>query len=286
VVDGKISVEEAKTIIDGANTSMQNATTAASNTLTGVNSAAQIGGNLLQNRVSAATGAFNTALNAIAGSKMTSAPAGLGADLVGGLSEWVTGLGGGQPVYDAAAAMVNQANPALKGSDPSYAQQAYSTLRGAMDLYKAKTGQDYVPQDQRGGMTAPGATPNVSSGTALGQQTNAPVSNPAAVAANQTNGQGFNPQLNTAALNAQGLQDTPQGRAVAAGQTPVASVPPMYPGQMNLAYNQAVRPITGTPATGNIAGPIYGPGGNVPMLPIPQGPWYPGAQQFVAPAMA
>jgi len=122
--------------------------TAASNALTAVQNAAQTGAGLLQNRVTAATGALNNAVSAIAGSKMTSAPAGMGANLTGGLSEWVTQLGGGQPVYDSAAAMVNQANPAVKG-DPTVAQQAYTALRGAMDLYKQQTGTDYVPPQQR-----------------------------------------------------------------------------------------------------------------------------------------
>jgi len=119
--------------------------TAASNALTAVQNAAQTGAGLLQNRVTAGTGALNNAISAIAGSKMTSAPAGMGANLTGGLQEWVTQLGGGQPVYDSAAAMVNQANPAVKG-DPTVAQQAYTALRGAMDLYKQQTGQDWQPK--------------------------------------------------------------------------------------------------------------------------------------------
>jgi hypothetical protein len=122
--------------------------TAAGDILTATQTAAQTGAGLLQNRVTQATGALNNAISSIAGAKMTSAPAGMGANLVGGLNEWVTQLGGGQPVYDSAAAMVNQANPAVKG-DPTMAQQAYTALRGAMDLYKAQTGTEYVPAAQR-----------------------------------------------------------------------------------------------------------------------------------------
>jgi len=162
VADGSMSEDQAKNLIQEltqamtAQAAQQNAetqrqqlgVTAATQALQGVQQGAQTGAGLLQNRVTAATGGLNNAINAIAGSKMTSAPSGMGANLVGGLQEWVTQLGGGQPVYDSAAAMVNQANPAVKG-DPNTAQQAYAALRGAMDLYKQQTGQDYVPQAQR-----------------------------------------------------------------------------------------------------------------------------------------
>jgi hypothetical protein len=166
VADGSMTEQQAKDLIASTTSAMtaqaskQNAAanmlqaqtqqqqlgvTAAQNALTQVNQAAQTGAGLLQNRVTAGTGALNNAISAIAGSKMTSAPAGMGANLTGGLSEWVTQLGGGQPVYDSAAAMVNQANPAVKG-DPTVAQQAYTALRGAMDLYKQQTGQEWQPK--------------------------------------------------------------------------------------------------------------------------------------------
>jgi hypothetical protein len=205
--------------------------TAATNALSAVQNAAQTGAGLLQNRVTAATGALNNAISSIAGAKMTSAPAGMGANLVGGLNEWVTQMGGGQPVYDSAAAMVNQANPAVKG-DPTVAQQAYTALRGAMDLYKQQTGQDYLSPQQRqftAPTTAGGPTPG-------GTLTNV-TPNAAATAANVANAQGFNPQASTAALNAQGFQDTPEGRAAAGARlqnaAPVAAaaqpfVPALY----------------------------------------------------------
>ncbi len=172
VVAGDMSQDEAVALINAANAKMTNdinaqqaqterqklGVTAASDVLTATQNAATTGAGLLQNRVTNAMSGFNTAVGAIAGSKMTSAPAGMGANLVGGLSEWVTGLGGGQPVYDSAAAMVNQANPAIKG-DPTTAQQAYGALRGAMDLYKQQTGQDYIPPAQRNQQfTAPDTT--------------------------------------------------------------------------------------------------------------------------------
>jgi len=51
--------------------------------------------------------------------------------------------------------------------------------------------------------------------------------NAAAVAANQPNQFGFNPQASTAALNAAGFQDTPQGRAaaIAAGRGDLLGLP-------------------------------------------------------------
>ena len=53
---------------------------------------------------------------------MTSIPGGVGSNLVGGLTSWVTGLGGGQDVYDTAARMVQGADPKISQDDPSLAQ--------------------------------------------------------------------------------------------------------------------------------------------------------------------
>jgi len=254
---------------------------AANNALSQVNQAAQTGAGLLQNRVTNAMSGLNTAIGAIGNSKMTSAPAGMGENLVGGLSEWVTGLGGGQPVYDSAAAMVNAANPAVKG-DPTIASQAYTALRGAMDLYKQQTGQDWQPQQQfNSPVTAPtgaaagtaggGASPvlpsNVSVQQNLGAQQQA-----AAVAA------GTAGRAPTATLNAQGLMDNPQGRAIAGGQVPIAAGGgPTTPGLYNPAYQQGIRSAVGQPATGPVVGSTQ-----IPALPIPGYSPY-GPFQFQAP---
>jgi hypothetical protein len=246
---------------------------AANNVISGVNQAAQTGAGLLQNRVTNAMSGLNTAIGAIGSSKMTSAPAGMGENLVGGLSEWVTGLGGGQPVYDSAAAMVNAANPSVKG-DPTVATQAYAALRGAMDLYKQQTGQEWQPQQPfNSPVTAPvGAAAGTAGGGA--QPVFNTSTNPALTAANHTNAQGFNPQASTAALNAQGLMDNPQGRAIAAGQTPIASQgAPTTPGLYNPAWQQGIRSAVGQPATGPVVGSVQ----PIPSLPIPgyspYGPW-------------
>ena len=282
VADGSMSEKEAQDLIASTTSAMtaqanqQNAQAnmltaqtnqqklgvdAASNALTGVNAAAQTGAGLLQNRVTNAMSGLNTAIGAIGNSKMTSAPAGMGENLVGGLSEWVTGLGGGQPVYDSAAAMVNAANPAVKG-DPTIASQAYTALRGAMDLYKQQTGKDWQPPFNSPVTASTGADAGTAGGGAQSVLTNT-TPNPAATAANQTNSLGFNPQASTAALNARGLMDNQQGRAMAAGQTPVATTPPAYPGQYNTAYQQGVVQPTGMPATGPVVGTM------IPTLPMP-----------------
>jgi hypothetical protein len=295
VTDKSMSMDDAKNMLTGAvnlmnaQTSQQQAQTAqqrlgvdaANNALTQTNQAAQTGAGLLQNRVTNAMSGFNTAVGAIGSSKMTSAPAGMGENLVNGLSEWVTGLGGGQPVYDSAAAMVNQANPAIKG-DPTIAQQSYAALRGAMDLYKQQTGKDWQPPQPS--FTSPTtADAGTAGGGATPVQTNVSVQQPnaAASAANVNTPGVYNPQGSTAALNARGLMDNPQGRAMAAGQTPVASVPPVYPGQYNTAYQQGVMQPAGMPATGQVAGAIR----PNPMLPIPGYSPY-GPFQFTAPVTA
>jgi hypothetical protein len=261
---------------------------AAANTLSALQSGAQTGAGLLQNRVTAAMGGLNNIVSAAANSKMTSAPAGMASDLVNGLQEWVTGLGGGQPVYDSAAAMINQAAPGSFNGDPTLAQQAYAALRGYMDLYKAKTGEDWQPDNKSftapttaggaGGAATGGTQPqdgqpmtNVTQQQALANQQAA-----AAAAAGATG-------PSTTSLNARGLWDNQQGRAIAAGQTPVANgvTGPITPGLYNPAWQQGIRSAVGQPATGPIG--TMPAGAPVQPLPIPQGPWYPGAQPFAAP---
>jgi hypothetical protein len=258
---------------------------AASTSLNAVQAGAQTGAGLLQNRVTSAMGGLNNIISAAANSKMTSAPAGMAQDLVGGLQEWVTGLGGGQPVYDSAAAMVNQAAPGMFNGNPTLAQQAYTALRGYMDLYKAKTGEDWQPDNKAfsAPTTAPAAPGTPGSGTEQGQMTNVTqqqaLANQQAAAAAAAGATG----PSTAALNARGLMDNQQGRAIAAGQTPVANgvTGPIAPGLYNPAWQQGIRSAVGQPATGPIG--TMPAGAAVQPLPIPTSPWYPGAQPFAAP---
>jgi hypothetical protein len=252
---------------------------AATNAITGVNNAAQTGAGLLQNRVTAATGALNQVVGQLgSGNLMGGLPSGWGSNLTNGLQEWVTGLGGGQPVYDSAAAMVNQANPTIS-KDPTVANQAYTALRGMMDLYKQQTGQDWQPKTP---FTSPTTAAQPSDGQPLGQTTAGVQQNLAttqqtnAAAAGAAGAQG---QQSTAALNARGLLDNPQGRAIAAGQTPVAAQgAATTAGLYNPAYQQGMLSAVGRPATGPVVGSTA--------LPMIQTPWYPGAQPFQAPVTA
>lgn len=99
-----------------------------------------------------------------------------------------------------------------------------------------------------GGMPPQAGGPSGSNGTAVPfngvQQTNTQL-NPALAAANQTNPNGYNPQGSTAALNAQGLPDSPIGRAMAAGQ---------QTGLYNPIYQQQNGSAVGQPATGPVVG--------------------------------
>ena len=111
-------------------------------------------------------------------------------------------------------------------------------------------------------------------GTAQGQQTNA-TPNPFA---------GQVGQNSTAALNARGLMDNQQGRAMAAGQTPVAAGgAPQYPGQYNLAYQQGIVSPVGMPSVG----PNAANGFVAPLIPVPgQAAPYQAQPGFVAPIAA
>jgi hypothetical protein len=185
--------------------------------------------------------------------------------------------------------MVNQAAPGLQaGGDPTLASQAYAALRGAMDLYKSKTGQDINPSP--GPFNAPTTAPQqapvgAAAGTAGGGA--APVltnttPNPALTAAGQGIAPGaYNPQASTAALNQRGLLDNSAGRALAAGQTQVLGAPPITQGQYNPIWSQGTPSAVGTVATGPIG--TMPAGAPIPPLPYPTGPWYPGAQPFAAP---
>ena len=275
VIDGKISVDEAKALIDASNAKMtndinqQNADTskatqiagAAGNILSNAASNAQTGAGMLNQRVSSATGALTSLVSSAAGSKMTSIPGGVGEGLVNGLQDWVTGLGGGKDVYDTAARMVQAADPKIS-QDPTLANQAQQTLGNMLALYQKQNGDQPHPlvaatqaanqSVQSGGVTAPTTTPDTTSGLQQGQQTNVGVD------------QALQQQQAAAALRARGLQNTPQGAAIAAGQTPVATNPPVYPGQYNTAWQQGFISPVGTISTG----PNAGNGFVAPLIPV------------------
>ena len=278
VINGSMSVDEAKTIIDASNAKMtndinqQNADTqrmtsvgtAAGDVLRNTATNAQTGAGMLNQRVQTATGALNSLVNAAAGSKMTSIPGGVGQGLVQGLTDWTAQLGGGQATYDAAARMVQAADPKISG-DPSLAQSATQTLASMFQQYQQQTGQPHplVAATQAaqqsaagGGLTAPTTVPAVAAGPNL-----------------------YNPQASTAALNAAGFQDTPQGRAAAQAANPSLL---QTPTPMAAPVQSFQAPVTTTPIAPVIATPppqmlsAYGtpgvpppPGFVAPLMPIP-----------------
>jgi len=146
------------------NAAQQNIATAAGDVLRTTQTGAQTGANLLQNRVTSATGALTSLVSSAASSKMTSIPGGVGQGLVSGLTDWVTGLGGGQDVYDTAARMVQAADPKIS-QDPTLANQAQQTLGNMLALYQKQNGDQPHPlvaatqaanaSAQNGGATAP-----------------------------------------------------------------------------------------------------------------------------------
>jgi hypothetical protein len=204
-------------------------------------------------------------MGTIGSSKITDIPSDFGKNLVGGLSNWVTNMGGGDAVYETAARMVQGADPKISG-DPTLAQQATQTLAQMMQQYQTQSGKPYpdvaatLAAKQSQGVNGVVAPQTVA-------QTNVQP-NLAAVAANQASpgGSAFNPQSSTAVLNARGLLDTPQGRAIAAGQTPIANQgAPTTPGLYNPAWQQGMLSAVGMPSVG----PNAANGFVAPPLPLP-----------------
>ena len=260
VIDGKISVDEAKALIDASNAKMtndinqQNADTskatqiagAAGNILSNAASNAQTGAGMLNQRVSSATGALTSLVSSAAGSKMTSIPGGVGEGLVNGLQDWVTGLGGGKDVYDTAARMVQAADPKIS-SDPTLANQAQQTLGNMLALYQQQNGGQPHPavaatqaanaSAQGGGVTAPNTyNPNDLQWT---QKTGTPGD-----VAGRTVGPGG------VILGPNGQPATPAFQAPMTAQP--AAVAPMIPtpGLYNPWYQQQYPSAVGTISTG------------------------------------
>jgi hypothetical protein len=271
VVSGDITVDEAKSIIDASNAKMTNdinalnaARGAAGDVLTNAQANATTGASLLNQRVSSATGALNSLISSAAGSKMTSIPAGVGQGLVQGLTDWTAQLGGGQGVYDAAARMVQASDPKISG-DPTLAQQAQQALAQMFTQWQQQTGAPHPLVAATEAAKASQASNGLVAPNTTGQTTASVQAQLAAQQAAAAQAAGTAGQLSTAALNARGLMDNPQGRAVAAGQVPVAAGgAPTTPGLYNPAYQQAFVSPIGLPATGYVVG-----GSQVPTLPIP-----------------
>jgi len=233
---------------------------------------ARTGGDILNTRVNAGANMFGQALGAAQNKSILNWPSGAGEAFAAGVKPFLTDLGGGQGVYDSAAAMVQAANPAISQNQVA-SQQMYTMVKPLMDAFKQMTGRDWSPGDTgapggagaaaatTGGTTGGGAAvnPNAVStaivapntGTAQGQQTTDTVNQ--ALQAQQQLAALASPggQNSTAALNARGLPDTPWNRA-------------QLNSAVGLPANLAASPMLNT-----------GPGMTIPYVPL---------APFVAPA--
>jgi hypothetical protein len=170
VVDNKITVDEAKAIIDGANTTMQTATTAANAALDYTSRGAQTGAGMLQQRAATAQGALSDILRAGTSRPLTAGvPSGIGAGLVQGITDWTAQLMGGQDTLNAAANMVHAAAPGEAGSPTAAAAtsaltqmlQKYQQLNGGQPHPIEMAHQAATASAQNGGVAAPLTTPPV-----------------------------------------------------------------------------------------------------------------------------
>jgi hypothetical protein len=249
VVSGDLSVDEAKTIIDAAN---QRMTAEGNQATTAVNAAGQLlqttregataGAGILQQRAQAASGMLQNILGQATGAKnLMSVPSGLGENLVGGIQGWTADLMGGQGVLDSAARMVQAADPQNDLSSPQ-SHVAIGVLTQMLQKYQDATGQPHPAV----------AATNAAAQSAAGGGMAAPATL-------------FNPQASTAAMNAAGYQDTPQGRAAAqaAGQGNLLQMPTPATFQAPQTY------YSGPPPSSNYGNAVAYTGGVPPWLAQP-----------------
>jgi hypothetical protein len=230
---------------------------------------ARTGGDILNARVTGGANMFGQALQAAQNKSILNWPSGAGEAFAAGVKPFLTDLGGGQGVYDSAAAMVQAANPAISQNQVA-SQQMYTMVKPLMDAFKQMTGRDWSPGDTGapGGAGAAGAAtggqpggaaPATSStaivapntGTAQGQQTTDSVNQALQAQQQQAAAASTGGQNSTAALNARGLPDTPWTRA-------------QLNSAVGLPANLAASPMLNT-----------GPGMTIPYVPL---------APFVAPA--
>jgi hypothetical protein len=171
----RISAEAAQQNADTAQ--QQNQISAAGDILSNVRGNAQTGAGMLQQRASTAQGMLGQILGIAGqgqrsgnfGGGLMSAPAGLGAGIVNGISGWTSSLMGGQDTLDSAARLVQMADPKSNMADPAM-QTAVGALTTMLDKYHQVTGQPHPAvaataaanqSQQNGGTTAPvTTTPN------------------------------------------------------------------------------------------------------------------------------
>jgi hypothetical protein len=148
VVDGNISVDEAKAIIDSANTSMATAATGAAASLSAISQGATAGANILNQRAATAQNLVQQGMGPLGQTKhgLLVAPGGdFGQNLVQGAAGFATELGGGPEVYQAAANLVRRADP--NGAQGQDAAAAYSTLTQMFQGYRATHGGEPHPAE-------------------------------------------------------------------------------------------------------------------------------------------
>src|SRR5215471_5425752 len=283
VVDGDISVEEAKTIIDGANTALATQATAATNTLTAITNAAQTGAGVLEERARQAQGFVNQGLGILGQTKhglLVAPPADFGSNLVEGALGFGTAAIGGADVFQAAANLVRRADP--NGAQGQDAAAAYATLTQMFQKYRQMNGGQPSPEETQalkmgggtGGQqataqgpvqTAPQAAPWLRADQAQGS---APLGNavaPAGVAGTVAPG---SPQY--------------LGTRPTAFQAPANAVPGQNYGAAT-AYTNGVAPWNAVPNVTAPAQPSAVP--NAPFVAAPMAPAPPAAQPFVASQM-
>lgn len=169
VVDGDISVDEAKALIETANAAQTNLVNAAKTTLDYTSEQARTGAGLLQQRAATAQGMLSNVLGIANSGRLGNVNmSGIGAGLTGGIAAYTAELMGGQDTMNAAANMVRAASPGDAGS-PS-AAAATSALTQMLTRYNEQTNtlhpiqQAYKAAQQSldtGGAAAPLTTPPV-----------------------------------------------------------------------------------------------------------------------------
>jgi hypothetical protein len=147
LIKSAIDAMNAHTTQQQAQTQQQTQVTSTANTsLSNIQNAAQTGAGMLQNRVTAGTSMLNSVLGLAGqgqrsgnmGGGLMNVPAGLGDQLVGGITDWATQLGGGSDVYNSAANLVRRADPNNGlGQDAS---TAYGILGQMLQKYRDLTG--------------------------------------------------------------------------------------------------------------------------------------------------
>jgi len=176
VAAGSMTEEAAQNLITNAVNAMNAQASALNQQVTGataglgqITQGAQVGAGMLNQRVSSASSLLNNlaGIPGQAGKNMLVAPpAGTGAMLAGGVGNYVTDLGGGPGVYQAAANLVQRADPTNQkfGGD---AAAMYAVLGQAMQKFQDMNGKPHPLQQAAlnspmpaagGGMTAPVST--------------------------------------------------------------------------------------------------------------------------------